>query len=132
MKAKIYTGDNLQVLKEKINDESIDIVYLDPPFNSKQIYKMLYGGKGKSNKSFNENAFSDSWKWDDTLLDSIQIFKNSSSNVYKTIKALHSLPGSSGIMAYLIFMALRLVEIRRVLKLNQRPLHPIFVDKPSE
>ena len=60
-KNALYYGDNLSVLREHGDDESVDLIYLDPPFNSKATYNILFGGNGKSQAQI--HAFDDTWHW---------------------------------------------------------------------
>ena len=62
-KNKLYYGDNLEVLKLYVKDESVDLVYLDPPFNSRQDYNVLFAEKDGSQSSSQIHAFEDTWEW---------------------------------------------------------------------
>jgi site-specific DNA-methyltransferase (adenine-specific) len=62
-KNKLYYGDNLEVLKRYVKDESVDLVYLDPPFNSRQDYNVLFAEKDGSQSSSQIHAFEDTWEW---------------------------------------------------------------------
>ncbi len=64
-KNKLYFGDNLQILKEYVADESVDLIYLDPPFNSKATYNVLFGEKNGSHSEAQIAAFDDTWEWGD-------------------------------------------------------------------
>jgi site-specific DNA-methyltransferase (adenine-specific) len=62
-KNKLYYGDNLAVLREYINDESVDLIYLDPPFNSRQDYNVLFAERDGSRSVSQVMAFEDTWEW---------------------------------------------------------------------
>ena len=59
----LYFGDNLDILREHIKDESIDLIYLDPPFNSKQAYNLLFKTPKGQNSDAEITAFEDTWHW---------------------------------------------------------------------
>jgi len=111
---KLYIGDNLKVMRDKMTEKSVDLVYLDPPFNSERNYNML-GGTGDSV----ERAFNDTWKWDKVAVDGYDYLTTSPQlpiEVKNVMEGLFTVLGGSSMMAYLVFMALRLVEIKRVMK----------------
>jgi site-specific DNA-methyltransferase (adenine-specific) len=62
-KNKLYYGDNLEVLRLYVKDESVDLVYLDPPFNSRQDYNVLFAEKDGTQSSSQIHAFEDTWEW---------------------------------------------------------------------
>ena len=62
-KNQLYYGDNLDVLRRYVRDESVDLVYLDPPFNSRQDYNVLFAEKDGSRSSSQIHAFEDTWEW---------------------------------------------------------------------
>jgi site-specific DNA-methyltransferase (adenine-specific) len=117
MENTLYYGDNLPVLRDHIKDESIDLIYLDPPFNSNRSYNVLF--KEESGKSADSQitAFDDAWHWGDmaekTYYDLIQ---HAPGNVAVMIEAMRKFIGTNQMMAYLVMMAARLVELHRVLK----------------
>jgi len=95
-------------------DDFVDLVYLDPPFNSKANYNILFG-KEKDNKA-QLTAFSDLWYWDDLATKRVEEIGNAVGHpAHRSIKGLHVALGDCGMMSYLSYMAERLVEIRRVL-----------------
>jgi DNA modification methylase len=116
----LYYGDNLPVLREHIRDESIDLVYLDPPFNSDKNYNVLFKKKtGNSDDNPNPQilAFNDTWTWgvdDEALI--AEIITSSTPRVSDTVQALYKILGQSDLMSYVVMMAPRLIELRRVLK----------------
>jgi 16S rRNA G966 N2-methylase RsmD len=60
-KNKLYYGDNLEVLRQHVKGESVDLIYLDPPFNSRQDYKVLFAEKDGTRSSSQTMAFEDTW-----------------------------------------------------------------------
>lgn len=119
---KLFYGDNLAVLRDHIGDESIDLIYLDPPFNSNATYNVLYQEKSGEQSPAQIRAFEDSWEWDSKAAETYhEIVTSASANISDLIQALHKLlVGQSGrgndLMAYLVMMTIRLVELHRVLK----------------
>ncbi len=114
---RLYQGDNLSILQKEIDGESIDLIYLDPPFNSEQEYLMLPGGKMNENKYKNRKAFNDHWIWT-TEFEVLfrEIIEEYQSELPEALPALKRLLGPTGIMAYLTLMTPRLIELKRVLK----------------
>jgi site-specific DNA-methyltransferase (adenine-specific) len=113
---KLYYGDNLQVLREHVPDESIDLIYLDPPFNSNAGYNVLWSTKGAASDASIE-AFDDTWTWGDSAKEALMdIAKGTNRPLQVMMDAMHSAIGENPLMAYLAMMAVRLVELHRVLK----------------
>ena len=115
-KNQLYYGDNLDVLRRYVREESVDLVYLDPPFNSRQDYNVLFAEKDGSRSSSQIHAFEDTWEWN---LDSQRAYEGiveTGGRVADAMRAFHTFLGNSDMMAYLAMMAPRLVELRRVLK----------------
>jgi DNA modification methylase len=112
---KLYFGDNLDWLRsDKIKDETVDLVYLDPPFNSKAAYNILYQspvGGGAQLK-----AFDDTWRWDTSAALALDDLRQRDVATFNLLRALQSFLGQSDMMAYLAMMSVRLIELRRVLK----------------
>lgn len=117
-KNTLYYGDNLQVLREHIKDESIDLIYLDPPFNSKATYNVLFSSKETKEQSPSQiAAFEDTWHWGhEAQLEYSEIIKSQNLDLAQLIQALREFLKQSDMMAYLVMMANRLVELHRVLK----------------
>src|SRR5271157_5351846 len=119
----LFYGDNLQVLRNKklFKDESIDLCYIDPPFNSKRNYNQIYNRIGTEDRA-QAQAFVDTWHWSNevALAGYNEILANDegkfSQQTIELFKGLYGVLGHSGLLAYLISMALRITEIRRVLK----------------
>ncbi|WP_243453833.1 DNA methyltransferase [Sandaracinobacteroides saxicola] len=114
---RLYYGDNLPVLREHIADESVDLIYLDPPFNSNAGYNVLFKAASGMGADASIEAFDDTWAWGTAskhaLLD-IQAGTNRTLTVM--MNAMHKAIGENPLMAYLAMMAVRLVELHRVLK----------------
>lgn len=118
MPNQLYYGDNLDVMRRYIGDETVDLVYLDPPFNSNATYNVLFAEKGEDGtKSASQiKAFEDTWHWDQSAAKTYQETVETGGAVSKALQAFHTLLGPSNMMAYLAMMAPRLVELRRVMK----------------
>jgi DNA modification methylase len=114
----LYYGDNLEILREHIADKSVDLIYLDPPFNSKRIYNVFFQSKTGKNSAAQIRAFEDTWHWTDetqTAFDEIMGGKYAN-DLKKMMSAFRQFMGNNNLMAYLTMMAIRLVELHRVLK----------------
>jgi DNA modification methylase len=114
--SQLHYGDNLAVLRERIPSESVDLVYLDPPFNSKRTYNVLYRSAAGETPRESVRAFEDFWIWDSKTEQQFGELVTSGGKVASALKALRTLLDRSDLMAYLVMMAPRLVELRRVLK----------------
>ncbi len=116
MENTLYYGDNLEILKRYISDESVDLVYLDPPFNSSQNYNVLFKEKTGAQAASQIRAFKDTWTWgtDDEELYADLVTKGD--KVADCLKAFRTFLGPCDMLAYLVMMAPRLVELRRVMK----------------
>ena len=115
-KNKLYYGDNLDVLRHYIPDESVDLIYLDPPFNSRQDYNVLFAEKDGARSASQITAFKDSWEWNIEAERAYIEVVESGGRVADAMRAFRTLLGGSDMLAYLAMMAPRLVELRRVLK----------------
>ena len=115
-KNKLYYGDNLAVLRDYIADQSVDLVYLDPPFNSRQDYNVLFAEKDGNRSAAQITAFKDTWEWNEEAARAYEEVVESGGRVAETMRAFRTLLGGSDMLAYLSMMAPRLVELRRVLK----------------
>src|SRR4051812_29487146 len=115
----LYYGDNLFILREHIPSESVDLIYLDPPFNSNRSYNVLFKDEHGSDSEAQIKAFEDSWHWNlEAEQTYAEILTEAPDHVAKTIDSLRELIGSNQMMAYLVMMTARLIEIHRVLKEN--------------
>lgn len=113
----LYYGDNLKVLREHIADESVDLIYLDPPFNSNRSYNVLFKDESGASSDAQITAFDDAWHWGETAERTYQdLIEHAPLNVANMIGALRQFIGTNQMMAYLVMMAVRLVELHRVLK----------------
>jgi DNA modification methylase len=115
---KLYYGDCLSVLREHIPDESVDLVYLDPPFNSKATYNVLFKPPEELGEGAQIKAFDDTWHWNlDTENEFDELLHNPhSSDLANLMQALERFIGKNDMLAYLVHMANRLLELRRVMK----------------
>jgi site-specific DNA-methyltransferase (adenine-specific) len=112
----LYYGDNLDVLRRYVADESVDLVYLDPPFNSARDYNVLFESKTGKDSAAQIAAFEDTWKWDMAAAAQFEETLSSGGNVADVLSAFRTFLGTNDMLAYLTMMAPRLVELRRVLK----------------
>ena len=113
----LFYGDNLKVLREYIPDESVDLIYLDPPFNSNRNYNVLFKDERGTDSEAQIVAFEDTWHWNETaqhIYDELR--QEAPDHVARMIEALHNIIGINKMMAYLVMMAARLFELHRVLK----------------
>ena len=115
MRNTLYYGDNLLVLRDHIVSESVDLVYLDPPFNSSRSYNVLFKHEGHESEA-QIKAFDDTWHWASAAAPYEELITHARPEVSRMIEALHDFIGPSQMMAYLVMMAVRLVELHRVLK----------------
>ena len=116
MKNTLYYGDNLQVLREHIADESVDLIYLDPPFKSEQDYNVLFADQDGSRSAAQIRAFEDTWCWDRAAAAAFQEVVEAGGRVSLAMQAFRQALGDNNLLAYLSMMAPRLVELRRSLK----------------
>lgn len=120
MKNTLYYGDNLEVLRRYIKDESVDLCYIDPPFNSKRNYNQIYNNIGGEDRA-QAQAFVDTWTWDDQASEGFsQILSNDggrfTSQTIDLMSGLNLVLKKGSLLAYLVSMTLRITEIHRVLK----------------
>jgi len=112
----LYYGDNLEILRRYIEDESVDLVYLDPPFNSNQDYNVLFAERSGTKSAAQIKAFEDTWRWDLGAEEAFREVVETGGPVSEAMQAFRTFLGESDMMAYLAMVAPRLVELRRVLK----------------
>jgi DNA modification methylase len=112
----LYFGDNLGMLREHVGDETVDLVYLDPPFKSNQDYNVLFAEHSGEQSASQIRAFEDTWRWDLGAEAAYREVVEGGGRVSDTMRAMRTLLGESDMMAYLAMMAPRLLELRRVLK----------------
>src|SRR5438552_12974046 len=113
---KLYYGDNLDVLRRYVKDESVDLIYLDPPFNSRQDYNVLFAEKDGTRSASQITAFKDTWEWNEEAARSYEEVVERGGRVADAMRAFRTLLGGSDMLAYLAMMAPRLIELRRVPK----------------
>ena len=114
---RLYFGDNLDVLRERVGDESVDLIYLDPPFNSKATYNVLFRESGGSESAAQITAFDDTWSWSLESESAYQdVVTDGPQKLGRLLAAMREFLGANDMMAYLTMMAQRMVELHRVLK----------------
>lgn len=126
MKNELYYGDNLDVLRRKIASESVDLCYIDPPFNSKRNYFQIYNNQGSEDRA-QAQAFVDTWNWGDEAIEGLDYILDIerlnpragetrwTEQTVELIRGLEKVLGRGSLLAYLVHMTLRIVEIHRVL-----------------
>ena len=114
---KLYFGDNLDILREHIKDESVDLIYLDPPFNSNANYNVLFKTPKGHESAAQIEAFGDTWHWNEQAEREFgELVRCGNTDVSEMMQALRRFLGENDMMAYLTMMANRLMELHRVLK----------------
>jgi len=113
----LYYGDNLYILREHISDESVDLIYLDPPFNSNQSYNILFREENGAASAAQVRAFEDTWHWNAASEEALDdMMRNAPPHLVELMNGLLSFLGRNQFTAYLVMMAPRLLELHRVLK----------------
>src|SRR5207249_9954091 len=112
----LYYGDNLEILRRYLKDETVDLVYLDPPFNSAQNYNAFFQEKDGTAAASQIQAFEDTWSWNQESQHAYEELVMKPGKVSQVMQAFHTFLGTNDMMAYLTMMAPRLVELHRVLK----------------
>ncbi len=112
----LYYGDNLDVLRRYIKDESVDLTYLDPPFKSNQDYNVLFAEKSGAKSAAQIKVFEDTWRWDQGAAAAYEETVEAGGRVSQAMQAFRTFLGESDMLAYLAMMAPRLRELRRVLR----------------
>jgi site-specific DNA-methyltransferase (adenine-specific) len=116
MSNALYYGDNLEVLRNSISDESVDLVYLDPPFNSNANYNLLFKAPSGEGSNAQIEAFEDTWHWNDSAERAFdEVMTGAHSDAATMLRAMRAALGENDMMAYLAMMAVRLIELHRVL-----------------
>ena len=117
MENVLYYGDNLDILRRHLKkDESVDLIYLDPPFKSNQNYNVLFKEKDGTRAASQIQAFEDTWTWDQVDEAVYADLVTAGGKVADVLQAFRTFLGPCDMLAYLVMMAPRLVEMRRVLK----------------
>src|SRR5438105_737528 len=115
----LYFGDNLDVLRESVKDESVDLIYLDPPFNSSATYNVLFKSPKGHQSDAQIEVFDDTWHWGEHAEAAFaDLMHQVNTEVAEVVRALRSVLGENDMMAYLTMMAIRLLELHRVLKIT--------------
>ncbi len=115
----LYWGDNLNILRDFIDSESVDLIYLDPPFNSNRNYNVLFKETNRHESDAQIEAFTDTWHWTESAEATYAELVHGNlvpQKVSDLIVAMRSFIGSNDVMAYLVMMTIRLIELHRVLK----------------
>ena len=116
-KNRLYYGDNLDILRNHITDESVDLIYLDPPFNSNADYNILFRETGGQQSAAQITAFEDTWHWGlESEIAYQDVVANAPGKLPELLQAVRSFQGQNDMMAYLAMMAQRILELHRVLK----------------
>jgi DNA modification methylase len=117
MRNQLFFGDNLDVLRESIANESVDLIYLDPPFNSARDYNILFASPEGEQSDAQITAFEDSWYWGEQAeREFAEIVRGKNTDVSEIIQALRKFLRETDMMAYLTMMTNRLLELHRTLK----------------
>ena len=116
----LYYGDNLPVLREYVLNDSVDLIYLDPPFNSNASYNVLFREQSGEDSPAQIRAFTDTWQWtqESERTYEVDVIRNPDTplQVKEMVAALRQFVGTNAMTAYLVMMAPRLVELHRALK----------------
>jgi DNA modification methylase len=120
MANQLFYGDNLEVLREKIDPQTVDLCYIDPPFNSKRNYNQIYNRLGEEEDRAQAQAFVDTWEWDERATEGLESILINDGNRFRPqtielLKGLRAVLGPGAMLAYLVSMTLRIAEIYRVL-----------------
>ena len=111
----LYFGDNLDILREHVADESVGLIYLDPPFNSNASYNVLFAEKSGEQSAAQITAFEDTWHWSLESEETYHEVVTGAGKLAEVVSAFRSFLGQNDMMAYLVMMAIRLKELHRVL-----------------
>ena len=113
----LYYGDNLTVLRNQIPDETVDLIYLDPPFNSQANYNVLFKSTAGEKSRAQIEAFDDTWHWGEEAERAFdEVMKSGNTSAAEMLRSMRAFLKENDMMAYLCMMAVRLLELRRVLK----------------
>src|SRR4051794_21054647 len=114
---RLYYGDNLDVLREHVPDESVDLIYLDPPFNSQANYNVLFKAPSGQQSKAQIEAFEDTWHWNEHAERAFdEVMHSGNGDAAEMLRAMRSFLKENDMMAYVTMMAIRLIELHRVLK----------------
>jgi site-specific DNA-methyltransferase (adenine-specific) len=113
----LFYGDNLAILRAHVEDESVDLIYLDPPFNSNANYNLLFKAPHGHQSQAQIEAFDDTWHWNEPAERAFdEVMQSGNSDAAEMLRAMRSFLKENDMMAYLTMMAVRLIELHRVLK----------------
>jgi adenine specific DNA methylase Mod len=113
----LYYGDNLDILRAHIASESVDLIYLDPPFNSNASYNVLFKAPDGHDSHAQMEAFEDTWHWNETAERAFdEVMQSGNTDAAEMLRAMRSFLHDNDMMAYLAMMAVRLLELHRALK----------------
>ena len=132
MTNRLYYGDNLEILRnrEYFPDGCVDLIYLDPPFNSNRNYNVLFKAESGADSQAQITAFEDTWHWGETAEETYRdLIVDAPAKVSTAIEALLNLIDRNQMMAYLVMMTARLVELHRLLAPTRQPLPALRPDR---
>ena len=113
----LYYGNNLEIMREHIADESVDLIYLDPPFNSQATYNVLFRAPTGEQSEAQIEAFEDTWHWNAAAEQAFdEVMQSGNTDAAEMLRAVRSFLKENDVMAYLAMMANRLLELHRVLR----------------
>ncbi|GJG87439.1 restriction endonuclease subunit M [Gemmatimonadetes bacterium T265] len=112
----LYYGDNLDVMRRHVDDESVDLAYLDPPFNSAASYNVLFSTKGGGAAAAQVRAFEDTWHWDEAAAAAFRAIVDAGGHFAELFVGFRAVVSEADMLAYLVMMCPRLAELHRVLK----------------
>lgn len=112
----LYYGDNLDILRRYVTDGSVDLIYLDPPFNSARNFNVLFAEQDGTRAAAQIKVFEDTWQWDATAAAAYEEVVERGGKPSQMLQAFRRFLGDNDMLAYLSMMAPRLIELRRVLK----------------
>lgn len=116
-KNRLFYGDNLDVLREQVESGCVDLVYLDPPFNSNANYNILFRSPAGQAADSQIEAFEDTWHWNDKAEAAFHaVMISGNTDVAELLRAMRGFLKENDMMAYLAMMSVRLIELHRVLK----------------
>ena len=116
-KNRLYFGDNLDIMRDHLEDESVDLIYLDPPFNSNATYNVLFQEKSGEDSAAQITAFDDTWHWSiESEYAYRDVVENGPDRLSRMLQSMREFLGQNDMMAYLTMMAQRMAELHRVLK----------------
>ncbi len=116
MSGRLFYGDNLEVLRRYVGDDSVDLVYLDPPFNSNATYNVLFAERDGARSTAQIKAFGDTWQWDRQAAAAYEEVVEQGGDISRAMQAFRTILSRSNMLAYLAMMAPRLQKLHRVMK----------------